>query len=75
MSAVPPCLGTAPQHQVVGRVSKGLDVLQLLADVPCGPDDSPLMRLKVAKCGATNAQVRVCVCACVRACVRVCACV
>lgn len=44
--------------QVVGRVNKGLDVLELLADVPCGPDDSPLMRLKVAKCGPTNAEVR-----------------
>lgn len=43
-------------HQVVGRVNKGLDVLELLADVPCGPDDSPLMRLKVAKCGPTNAE-------------------
>lgn len=43
--------------QVVGRVNKGLDVLELLGDVPCGPDDSPLMRLKVAKCGPTNAEV------------------
>lgn len=43
--------------QVVGRVNKGLDVLELLGDVPCGPDDSPLMRLKVFKCGATNAEV------------------
>lgn len=43
-------------HQVVGRVSKGLDVLELLGDVPCGPDDSPLMRLKIAKCGPTNAE-------------------
>lgn len=49
--------------QVVGRVNKGLDVLELLGDVPCGPDDSPLMRLKIAKCGPTNAEVgaeRVC---------------
>lgn len=44
--------------QVVGRVNQGLDVLELLGDVPCGPDDSPLMRLKVAKCGQTNAEVR-----------------
>jgi hypothetical protein len=43
--------------QVVGRVNKGLDVLELLGDVPCGPDDSPLMRLKVFKCGPTNAEV------------------
>lgn len=43
--------------QVVGRVNKGMDVLELLGDVPCGPDDSPLMRLKLVKCGATNAEV------------------
>ena len=43
--------------QVVGRVSQGADVLELLGDVPCGPDDSPLMRLKVAKCGPTDAKV------------------
>jgi hypothetical protein len=39
-------------------VNKGLDVLELLSDVPVGPDDSPLMRIKVAKCGQTNAEVR-----------------
>lgn len=38
-------------------MNKGLDVLELLGDVPCGPDDSPLMRLKIAKCGPTNAEV------------------
>jgi hypothetical protein len=33
---------------VVGRVNIGMDVLQLLDDVPRAPDDSPLMRIKVS---------------------------
>jgi hypothetical protein len=45
--------------QVVGVVRQGLDLLDLLDDVPRSPDDTPLMRIKVVKCGNTNAQVRV----------------
>jgi hypothetical protein len=43
--------------QVVGVVRQGLDLLDLLDDVPRSPDDTPLMRIKVVKCGNTNAQV------------------
>jgi hypothetical protein len=45
--------------QVVGVVRLGLDLLDLLDDVPRSPDDTPLMRIKVVKCGNTNAQVRI----------------
>jgi hypothetical protein len=43
--------------QVVGVVRLGLDLLDLLDDIPRSPDDTPLMRIKVVKCGNTNAQV------------------
>lgn len=43
--------------QVVGVIRKGLDCIELLDDVPRSPDDTPLMRIKVVKCGSTNAEV------------------
>jgi hypothetical protein len=42
--------------QVVGIVRHGMDILDLLDDVPRSPDDAPMLRVRVAKCGATNAQ-------------------
>jgi hypothetical protein len=50
--------------QVVGVIRQGLDLLDLLDDVPRSPDDTPLMRIKVVKCGNTNAQVTHAVVAC-----------
>ncbi|KAF6253324.1 hypothetical protein COO60DRAFT_1643255 [Scenedesmus sp. NREL 46B-D3] len=44
------------EFAVVGLVRHGLDLLELLDDVPRTPDDTPLMRIQVVKCGNTNAQ-------------------
>ena len=44
-------------HQVVGRIGIGLDLLDDIDDVPRSPDDMPLWRIKISKCGATNAKV------------------
>ncbi|WIA22889.1 hypothetical protein OEZ86_009830 [Tetradesmus obliquus] len=49
------CLTMDETHQVVGVVRQGLDLLDLLDDIPRSPDDTPLMAIKVVKCGNTNA--------------------
>lgn len=43
-------------HQVVGRVHLGREVLEALSDISTTADDAPLQRLRIAKCGATNAK-------------------
>lgn len=49
-------LGNAVGTQVVGRVHKGKEVLDLINDVVPAPDSSPFHRIAVTKCGATNAR-------------------
>ncbi|GAX74083.1 hypothetical protein CEUSTIGMA_g1533.t1 [Chlamydomonas eustigma] len=41
-------------YQVVGRVHKGLEVLQQLNDVAVGPDSIPFSKVLVSKSGSTN---------------------
>eukprot|EP00887_Chlorella_sp_A99_P000074 scaffold16.g74.t1 len=43
-------------HQVVGRVSKGGELLAKINGLPTDPQDCPVQRLAVARCGLTNAQ-------------------
>ena len=49
-------------HQVVGRIGVGINLLDDLDDLPRSPDDTPLMKVKIVKCGATNAKVNVPLC-------------
>ncbi|GBF98906.1 hypothetical protein Rsub_11544 [Raphidocelis subcapitata] len=42
-------------HQVVGRVHLGREALEALADLDTTANDAPLQRIRIAKCGATNA--------------------
>jgi hypothetical protein len=42
--------------QVVGRVHKGLEVLDVIADLRVDHEDLPLQKLVVTKSGATNAK-------------------
>jgi UPF0288 family protein (methanogenesis marker protein 3) len=44
-------------HQVVGRVHKGLDILEKLNDAAVDPDDVPLQRITITNCGLTDSQV------------------
>jgi cyclophilin family peptidyl-prolyl cis-trans isomerase len=41
-------------HQVVGRVTKGLDVLESFSSIALNPDDSPTDSIRITKCGATS---------------------
>jgi cyclophilin family peptidyl-prolyl cis-trans isomerase len=41
-------------HQVVGRVTKGLEVLEQISGIALMPDDSPADAIRIAKCGVTN---------------------
>ncbi|KAG1653704.1 hypothetical protein FOA52_007932 [Chlamydomonas sp. UWO 241] len=45
-------------YQVVGRVHSGLEVLDALNDVECGPDSTPFpsSRVTIVRCGPTNAR-------------------
>ncbi|KIZ04998.1 hypothetical protein MNEG_2960 [Monoraphidium neglectum] len=40
--------------EVVGRVHMGKEALEALNDLSTTPDDMPLQRIRIAKCGATN---------------------
>ncbi|KAI8469138.1 MAG: hypothetical protein J3K34DRAFT_522411 [Monoraphidium minutum] len=41
-------------HQVVGRVHLGREALEALNGLSTTPDDAPIQRVKIVKCGATN---------------------
>ena len=42
-------------HQVVGRVVKGIEVVEAVAEVATRADDRPCQRVAVARCGLTDA--------------------
>lgn len=43
--------------QVVGRVHKGLEILEKVNESAVDPDDLPLQRITITSCGLTDAQV------------------
>lgn len=43
--------------QVVGRVHKGLEILETLNEAAVDPDDLPLQRVTIIKCGLTDSKV------------------
>ncbi len=45
--------------QVVGRVHKGLEILEKVNESAVDPDDLPLQRIVITSCGLTDAQVYV----------------
>ena len=44
--------------QVVGRVHRGLDILEKVNESAVDPDDLPLQRITITSCGLTDAQVQ-----------------
>ncbi|BDA45262.1 probable peptidyl-prolyl cis-trans isomerase E [Coccomyxa sp. Obi] len=43
-------------YQVVGRVHKGLEILEKINESAVDPDDLPLQRITITSCGLTDAQ-------------------
>ncbi len=43
--------------QVVGRVHKGLEILEKVNESATDPDDLPLQRITITSCGLTDSQV------------------
>ncbi len=55
----PPCTPVPvllPFAQVVGRIYKGMEMLDALAELETLPDDAPMSRVRIARCGPTNPQ-------------------
>lgn len=52
--------------QVVGRVHRGLEILEKVNESAVDPDDLPLQRITITSCGLTDAQVQSPACSSIR---------